>query len=174
MERKKNKMLIEFNHFWMIFLNFTLWPVFQILTALICLRIPLKFFSPERKILKIRKFEKAGIFYEKYFFIKKWKGRLPDGSKLFGRGFVKKNLSEKNHGYLSVFIYETGRAEYTHLFAMLPAPVFFIWNPWWAGIIMIFYAVIINVPCILAQRYNRARLENVLSNMKNKKPGTAD
>jgi hypothetical protein len=63
---------------------------------------------------------------------------------------------------------ETGRAEYTHLFAMLPAPIFFIWNPWWGGIIMIIYAVIINVPCIIAQRYNRARLEVILDNMKRK------
>lgn len=173
MERKKNKVLIELNHFWTIFLNCTLWPVFQIITALICLRIPLKVFRPDSNILKTRRFEKAGLFYEKYFFIRKWKGKLPDGSKIFGRGFVKKHLSEKNHDYLSVFLYETGRAEYTHLFAMLPAPVFFIWNPWWAGIIMIIYAVIINVPCILAQRYNRARLEVVLNNMKNKKTNQA-
>lgn len=161
-------MLIELNHFWTILLNCVLWPIFQILTALICLRIPLKVFNPEKNILKTRKFEKNGIFYEKYFFIKKWKGRLPDGSKIFGKGFVKKNLKETNHNYFLTFIYETGRAEYTHLFAMLPAPIFFIWNPWWGGIIMIIYAVIINVPCIIAQRYNRARLEVILDNMKRK------
>lgn len=169
MERKKNKVLIELNHLWTIILNFALWPIFQIIAALIFLRIPLKVFNPKKNILKIRKFEKKGIFYERYFFIKKWKGKLPDGSKIFGKGFVKKNLLGSDYDYLSTFIFETGRAEYTHLFAMLPAPVFFIWNPWWAGIIMIIYAVIINVPCILAQRYNRARLEVILINMRNKK-----
>ena len=35
--------------------------------------------------------------------------------------------------------------------------------PWWLGIAMAGYAVVANVPCILVQRYNRARLERMLT-----------
>lgn len=53
---------------------------------------------------------------------------------------------------------ETQRAEWTHWVSMLPAPLFFIWNPVWAGWLMILYALIANLPFIIIQRYNRPRL----------------
>ena len=32
----------------------------------------------------------------------------------------------------------------------------------WLGALMVVYALVANVPCLLIQRYNRARLERVL------------
>lgn len=43
------------------------------------------------------------------------------------------------------------------------APVFFLWNRWWADLIMASYAVLANLPCILVQRYNRLRFQRVLT-----------
>jgi glycosyl-4,4'-diaponeurosporenoate acyltransferase len=43
--------------------------------------------------------------------------------------------------------------------------VFFIWNPWWVGIVMIVYAILVNVPCIIIQRYNRIRLKRVCAKL---------
>lgn len=45
---------------------------------------------------------------------------------------------------------------------MPPAFLFFIWNPLWAGFIMIAYAILANLPFILTQRYNRPRLQRLL------------
>jgi len=42
-------------------------------------------------------------------------------------------------------------------------PIFFLWNPWWADLIIVIYAVAANVPCILAQRYNRLRFHRLLA-----------
>jgi glycosyl-4,4'-diaponeurosporenoate acyltransferase len=36
--------------------------------------------------------------------------------------------------------------------------LFFTWNPWQIALLMVPYAVATNVPCIVAQRYNRPRL----------------
>jgi len=36
--------------------------------------------------------------------------------------------------------------------------LFFLFNFWYAGIIMILYAFIANLPCIIIQRYNRPKL----------------
>ena len=33
-----------------------------------------------------------------------------------------------------------------------------LWNPWFLGLLMLAYAVIANLPCLIVQRYNRARL----------------
>ena len=41
---------------------------------------------------------------------------------------------------------------------MAAGPVFLLWNPWWLGLLMFAYAVIANLPCLIVQRYNRARL----------------
>jgi len=57
---------------------------------------------------------------------------------------------------------ETRRAELTHWLLMVPAPFFFLWNPAWAGWVMIVYALLANCPFIMIQRYNRPRLERVL------------
>ena len=39
---------------------------------------------------------------------------------------------------------------------------FFLWNPCWADLVMVAYALAANLPCILAQRYNRSRFQRLL------------
>jgi glycosyl-4,4'-diaponeurosporenoate acyltransferase len=41
--------------------------------------------------------------------------------------------------------------------------LFFLWNPWWAGMVMIAYAAAANLPCILIQRYNHLRLARAIA-----------
>jgi glycosyl-4,4'-diaponeurosporenoate acyltransferase len=59
-------------------------------------------------------------------------------------------------------VVETRRAELAHWPILALGPVFFAWNPWWLALAMVGYAVVANVPCILVQRYNRARLYRML------------
>jgi glycosyl-4,4'-diaponeurosporenoate acyltransferase len=106
------------------------------------------------------------MFYQRPLRIKSWRKVIPDGGAMFKRGFPKKNLENKNTGYLKTFLYETKRAELTHLLAILPAPLFFLWNIWWVGLIMIAYALIANLPCIMLQRFNRARISRVLKTIR--------
>jgi glycosyl-4,4'-diaponeurosporenoate acyltransferase len=86
---------------------------------------------------------------------------LPDGAALFKEGFEKKRLKETNMEYLNWFMRETCRAELTHWIVFLFGPLFFIWNLWWVGIVMILYASLANMPCIITQRYNRIRLRRI-------------
>ena len=44
-------------------------------------------------------------------------------------------------------------------------PLFMAWNPWWADLVMIAYALIANLPCILVQRFNRARMQQSLDRL---------
>lgn len=60
--------------------------------------------------------------------------------------------------YLERFVRETCRGEAVHWVVFACALLFFLWNPWWIGLIMVAYAAAVNVPCIIAQRYNRIRL----------------
>jgi glycosyl-4,4'-diaponeurosporenoate acyltransferase len=44
--------------------------------------------------------------------------------------------------------------------------MFGLWNPPWAVAVMFIYATVANVPCLLVQRYNRARLLDALARLK--------
>mgnify|MGYP003343114664 CR=1 FL=1 len=43
--------------------------------------------------------------------------------------------------------------ELCHWSALVCAPLFFLWNPWWGDLIVVGYALAANLPCILVQRY---------------------
>ena len=77
-------------------------------------------------------------------------------------GFAKASLRAHTPDFLERFLRETWRGELTHWLALLTLPLFAIWNPGWGVAINATYAVALNVPCLLAQRYNRARFLRVL------------
>ena len=154
--------LFQLSHFWIIFLDIFVWLVIHLGISYLCTLIPISFFKKDRKWFRIKSWEKDGKFYQKPLRIKKWRKIIPDGGGLFKGGFPKKNLESGETSYLKTFLYETKRAELTHWLAIIPAPVFFLWNIWWVGIIMIAYALIANFPCIMLQRFNRARISKVL------------
>jgi len=124
-------------------------------------RQPLTSFNIESWLFRKRDWEKNGKFYEKLFRLKSWKRRLPDGAAIFKNGFEKKRLKGTNKDYLDSFIRETCRAELTHWIVFLFGPLFLFWNLWWVGIVMIVYATLANIPCVITQRYNRIRLQRI-------------
>lgn len=155
----------------LILINIVVWLFFHLTISLGLLKIPYTWFSYEHKLnvlFKKRAFEQEGKLWRNVFKVQKWKDRLPDGASLFKAGYKKKKLPEAQIESLEVFIKETKRAELTHILLLVPAPLFYLWNPIWAGHIMILYAVIINIPFIIIQRYNRIRLEKIVNVLRKK------
>ncbi len=152
-------MPIELPIVWIIVLNMAGWLVLQLGLAWLFMRMPVSWFNPCRAFA----WERSGRFYERVFAIKRWKDRLPDAARWFGGGFAKGTLAGTNTGYLQRFVRETWRGELCHWSAIAFAPAFFLWNPWWGDLIIVGYAVAANLPCILAQRYNRLRFERLLA-----------
>jgi glycosyl-4,4'-diaponeurosporenoate acyltransferase len=148
-----------------IFLDIAIWMIIHMGVSYLMTHIPLSSFDNEFWLYKQRKWEKDGKIYVKIFRLKKWKKRLPDGAALFKKGFQKKHLKGSDDVYIDDFIKETCRAELAHWIMLLLSPVFFIWNIWWVGIVMIVYAILVNLPCITIQRYNRIRLKRVYSKL---------
>jgi glycosyl-4,4'-diaponeurosporenoate acyltransferase len=148
---------------WTILVDFVAWFVIHMGVVYLAVRIPSRYFHPESRLFRLRTWEDGGHTYQKVFKIKKWKEILPDGAPLLGsRGFPKKKLRGKSPDFLNSFLQETCRAEFTHWVILLFAPFFFFWNPLWVGFFMIFYALAENIPLIMAQRYNRARLRRII------------
>ena len=158
-------MIFQFSPFWTLFLDISVWVVIHLGFSYACSMIPLNKLNPGNCWYRIKNFEDEGNIYTGFFKIKKWKHFVPDGAELFKNSFPKKKLQSYSPEYLRIFTLETCRGELTHCLQILPAGIFFLWNIWWVGIIMIVYALCVNIPCILLQRYNRIRLQKVLEKM---------
>jgi glycosyl-4,4'-diaponeurosporenoate acyltransferase len=153
-------------------LDIVAWLVIHLGAAWVGTRLPNSLYKRDRWLCRPRDWERDGDLYVRVFAVKRWKHLLPDGAQLFRGGFAKKYLRDSSSMYLRTFIGETRRAEVTHWLAMLPAPIFFIWNLWPVGIFMLVYAAAANMPCIITQRYNRARLTRVVARQQARPVGT--
>lgn len=133
------------------------WPLVHLTISYVSIRLPSDLFARDNWLTASRHWESDGRFYRKWLGVRRWKALLPDGAPWLG-GFAKNRLSARNTGYLREFIRETRRAEIAHWCMLGCLPVFFIWNPPWACWVMTAYAIASNLPCIVAQRYNRLAL----------------
>ena len=154
--------LIDLPVFATVGLDVLVWLAIHLGMSYLAWRMPAERFLSDGWLYRERRFERGGALYFRLLGIRRWKGLLPDGGGLFAGGFEKRHLRSVDPAYLGRFLLETRRAELTHYLAMAPAPLFFLWNPWPVGVFMLLYALAANLPCIAAQRYNRARLRRVL------------
>jgi len=164
--------LIELPIAWTIGFNVLAWLMIQFGLAWALTQLAAERFDPQNCFARPQRWEHDGDFYENFFAIKLWKDRLPDAAGWFRGGFPKANLRAVSPEFLTRFQRETWRGELVHWLALLAVPLFCLWNPWWAVLVNATYAVVANLPCILVQRYNRARFQRLLSNRVRLKPGT--
>jgi glycosyl-4,4'-diaponeurosporenoate acyltransferase len=136
-----------------------MWLIIHLGVSISVAKIKPDAFDPESWLYRGRSWEREGKIYKTFLGVRKWKRVLPDGAAVFKSGFRKKHLRNQDSVYMHRFIIETCRAELAHWVIFVFSFVFFIWNDWWIGMIMIAYALIVNIPCVIAQRYNRARLK---------------
>ncbi len=148
-----------------VILCFALWAVFQLSAALICYLLPDSKFDHDSCIYRIRGFEQKGSLYKKYFAVHKWKKYLPDGGIVFNGGYSKKHLIGLSENDLNKYLIESRRGELTHWLAIIPFWVFGFFAPPYIIPIMFVYAVAINMPCIITQRYNRPRIGSFIRKM---------
>lgn len=148
---------------WTIIIDILAWAFFHLSISAVCVRLPLTTFQNNTFWFRIYAWEKSGALWDRLFRVKAWKGKLVDGASLCKIGYEKKALHGNSAKDLQTFAEETKRAELTHCLSILPAPLFFLWNPLWAGWVMVVYAICFNLPFIIAQRYNRGRIKKILS-----------
>jgi len=151
---------------WTLLLCFIVWPVLQVSAALFCLALPNRLLSVRSFFFRTHAFEKGGRIYDRIFRVSRWKHLLPDGGTVLNKnGFRKKHLDSFSEENLTRFLTESVRGELTHWLAILPFWVFGFFAPpeiiWY----MLAYAIFANVPCIIAQRYNRPRVERLIAHL---------
>lgn len=157
--------IIFIPEFLAIILCFILWPLFQGLGAFICHKIPDRFLSPYLFFYKSHKWERNGEIYKHIFKIDKWKTYLPESSSLIKGSYNKKKIANFSKDSLDQFLLESCRAEMTHWLGMTPFWIFGLFTPARVVGYMFIYALAVNLPCIMIQRYNRPRVLRLLTKL---------
>jgi glycosyl-4,4'-diaponeurosporenoate acyltransferase len=145
-----------------VLLCFVIWPLFQVLAATTCRMLPDRFLNTDAFYFRMHPWERSGRIYERVFRIRKWKKYLPDGGAVVKGGYRKKRLTDFSEENLKRFLIESCRAELTHLFAIPPFILFGLFVQPYVVALMFIYAILVNMPCIVSQRYNRPRVSALL------------
>ena len=138
------------------------WGAFHSLTGYAAHRLDDDQLSRDGWLLRQRSFEAGGRWYRDRLRIHRWKDRLPEAGALFAGGLSKRRLPAYDADGLELFARETRRAELAHWWAMSCGPLFALWNPPLATALLVAYGVLVNLPFVLIQRYNRFRIEALL------------
>lgn len=155
-------MLIPLTDGWAVLVGSVMWAVLGVSIGYATHRTPAARFDHDTVITRLRPFEADGRIYERVTRIRRWKRFLPEGGDVYDGGFNKRHLRGRDDAHLQRFVTETRRAEVTHWLAMACGPLFWIWSAFWLGLVMVVFGLLANVPCLITQRYNRARLLRVL------------
>ena len=138
------------------------WGAFHTVTGYAAHRLDDERLSRDGWLLRRRTFEAGGRWYRERLRIHRWKDRLPEAGALFAGGMSKRRLPAYDTAGLERFARETRRAELAHWWALSCGPLFALWNPPMATALLVAYGVVVNLPFVLIQRYNRFRIEALL------------
>ncbi|QIG43700.1 hypothetical protein G5V58_13850 [Nocardioides anomalus] len=139
------------------------WGVFHSVTGYAAHRLSDERLSRDGWLLRPRRFEDGGRWYRRRLRIQRWKDRVPEAGALFAGGVSKRALPARDEAGLELFVRETRRAELAHWWALCCGPLFVLWNPPLAAGVLVAYGVLVNLPFVAIQRYNRLRLLSVLA-----------
>jgi glycosyl-4,4'-diaponeurosporenoate acyltransferase len=112
-------------------------------------------FARDTWLTRPRALERDGAAYDRLW-IRRWKDRLPEA------GGAKRVVGGRDRTTLERFVVETRRAEWVHWVILAAVPLFALWNPPLAMVLVVGVGVSFNLPCLLVQRYNRLRLQRVI------------
>ena len=147
------------------------WGVFHAGTGYAAHRLGDGRLSRDGWLLRPRSFEAGGQWYRRLRIVR-WKDKLPEAGDLFQGGVSKRHLPSRDPAGLQLFVRETRRAELTHWWAMACGPLFVLWNPPVASALLVGYGVVVNLPFILIQRYNRLRSQALLQRLSRRRSRT--
>ena len=155
-------MWLDLPNFWIVICNLLAIPAIHLGISWWFTKLDRGCFDPDAWLYRERSWEEGGKVYQNLFRIRRWKHLLPDAAPWFA-GFAKGRLGDKDRAHLHVFLVETCRGEAAH-WAQIPGILLTLtWNPWpVAAAVMAAYAILSNLPCLLLQRFTRARLRRVL------------
>lgn len=156
----------EMSFFKIILLNILLCCLWSFIAFILCIKMGEKSLDYRKKRYIPQIWENNGKWYEKNLNIKVWKDLVPQH---IGKGgFSKRHMKKTSPEYIDRFILETCRGEWNHECCCIYSIIAIIINPIMIGVVIALLNLLINLPCVAIQRYNRIRLINLKTKMSKK------
>lgn len=146
---------------WLLTFNIAAWGVIHVGTGYYVHRLPQHRLERDPLLLKQRSWERGGKVYDRLN-IRQWKERVPEAGAFFAGGVSKRAIPDRSTQALEAFAVETRRAEIGHWLAAIAGPLFILWNTLPVTAVMVLYGIVVNLPFIIIQRYNRFRINRIL------------
>lgn len=134
--------------------------------------LPRRWFHPERFPYRTWAWEQDGSIYKRIG-VQQWKDLVPDMSKILPDMVPKRvNLGATAEDAM-LLVQETCVAEAIHWGLIILSPgIYFLCPNGWGTAMMLFYAVLLNLPYIVIQRYNRPKLLRLAEKLRRKEEKT--
>lgn len=147
---------------WAVVVSSCVWALTSLAVGWWATRWPLDRLRPG-PLTRIRSWEQDGGRWQRWFRVRRWKDRVPEAGAFFAGGYAKDRLGSRHRAGLERFRLETVRAERVHWLLLATGPVHLLWCRPTVGLGMIAFGVGFNAPFIVVQRYNRGRLDRLLT-----------
>ncbi|QVV68663.1 hypothetical protein [Synechococcus sp. LA31] len=139
-----------------------LWLGGSLLVGALANQLPLAWLSPACGAGSAAALAPRLAAYQRYLQIRRWKRWIPDAGNALPGGITKASLARRDHQALLRLVAETRRAELVH-WALWPLWLLTVlWLPAPGVVLNLLFATVFNLPCLLLQRYNRLRLQQLL------------
>ena len=130
--------------------------------------LPRRWFHPDRFPFRSWKWEQEGSVYRRLG-IQHWKDLVPDMSKILPDMVPKRVSSRETAEEAMILVQETCVAEVVHAALMVLAiGIVLICPNGWGVALALFDALLLNLPYILIQRYNRPKLLRLAEKLRRK------
>lgn len=141
-------------------------PIVGLLSQLIGVKLPRRWFDPNGFPYAVRRWENQGKIYNKIY-VYKWKDSLPDMSRI-SRRMVRKSITpmQCTSDHVRRLVAETCVAEMVHLVLLLLSPIIYWINPTALGAAIAIVYALSHIPFIIIQRYNRPTLMRLAERLK--------
>jgi len=110
----------------------------------------------------LRRWERDGAQWQRVLRVSLWKDRVPEAGGLFDSTRSKRHVRSRATADLLSLRHETVRAERVHWLILASTSVHLLWCRPALAVSMVVFGLVLNVPFIVIQRYNRGRLDRVI------------
>jgi len=145
------------------------WAAFGVASGWVAHRAAASRFDHDTWLTRPRRWEHAGRWYDRRLRVRYWKDRLPEAGALFAGGWAKDRLRSFELEHLERFAAETRRAEWVHWANIAFGVSFVVWAEPVVAVVMTVFGVVVHLPFVVVQRYNRARLLSVIANSRRRR-----
>lgn len=140
------------------------WAIFGIVSGWVAHLAPIGRVDHDTWLTRERRWEARGRWYDRRLRVRHWKDRLPEAGALFAGGWAKDRIRSFDVEQLERFAAETRRAEYVHWANVAFGLTFGLWSEPVVAAVMVAFGLVVHLPFVVVQRYNRARLVHVIAN----------